>query len=444
MRDCDRHSFEPSHFKAAPNEAGLLLALLGRELASADGLIEGMLRAGLGVDAIAAYLGCARTNILDEISSRGIPIGLDQLEKPFRPRKSAWSLMDHTLFIVGWTRGVHVPAMAEVLGRSAGSLYGKRRRIGLPTRRVAKADERQKDKRPPKSAAASTAACFDRPEPATGDAKRTRRRTSSVKSATQTTQDTSQTLQAEPTLSSPPATPPVCHATEATTTAREARAPLQEELPVTADATTPTSGPSETRTSEPVDVAEKKARAPRQANPSTLSPETQPEWYAAVEDFMANRLPPDVDVVRHYGTKNHVITGVAILGGMKKTAIEEAAGFGHSGVNSHVDRLHLSSKGVKGDTFDRQQFDDAMKVLTPKADGVSHRLIFHAPGDHRIAVTVKRAAKRRSAANEARAGRIEAAKRKREQDAWAAGIEIRRGVSLRRLECLSRPFDMSM
>ncbi|HEY8214472.1 MAG TPA: hypothetical protein VIG36_10130 [Methylocystis sp.] len=231
---------------------------------------------------------------------------------------------------------------------------------------------------------------------------------------------------------------------ETTTTTQEALAPLQAEPPATPGAIAPSessSAPHEPK--QLTEAQQKKQRTPRQAKPSTLSPETQPEWYAAVEDFMANRLPPDVDVVRHYATKNHIITGVAILGGMKKAVIEEAAGFGHSGVNSHVDRLHLSSKGMRGDTFDRQQYDDAMKVLTPKADGATHRLIFHAPGDHRIAITVKRAEKRRNAAKEARAERIASAKRKQEQDAWAAGIEIRRGVSLPKLKCLSGPFDMS-
>ncbi|MBY6240392.1 hypothetical protein [Methylosinus sp. Sm6] len=437
MRDCDRHSFEPSHFKAAPNEAGLLLALLGRELASADGLIEGMLRAGLGVDAIAAYLGCARTTILDEISSRAIPIGLDQLEKPFRPRKNAWSLMDHTLFIVGWTCDVRVPAMAEFLGRSAGSLFGKRRRIGLPTRRVARDRVRQKSNCPPKSDAASTSAGFDTPAPATGRGKGTRRPSPPATEAPEETQ------QRDPNVSFVATTESVCPIREATATTQERLEALQAEPQVSSIVPAPSDGPSAQRKKAPlVEAREKKPRAPRQAKPSTLSPETQPEWYAAVEDFMANRLPTDVDTIRHYATRNHVITGVAILGGMKKTAIEEAAGFGHSGVNSHVDRLHLSSKGVIGKRFDRQRFDAAMKVLTPKADGVTQRLIFEAPGDHRIAVTVKRAEKRRNAAQESRDTRTEAAKRKREEDAWAAGIEIRRGVSLRKVECLSRPFDM--
>lgn len=439
MRDCDRHSFEPTLFKAAPNEAGLLLALLGRELASAEGLIEGMSRAGLGVDAIAAYLGCVRTTILDEISSRGIPIGLDQLEKPFRPRKNAWSLMDHTLFIVGWTCGVHVPALAEFLGRSAGSLYGKRRRIGLPTRRVAPPDGRRKPKRPKKSDAASATTRVDASVPATGKRKRTRRQSSPETEATPTAQETVETRQNAPNVSSAPMVPPVCPVSETAPTTQEMPTP-QEEPAGSSLSPAPSDGPTEPLEEAPfVEVSQKK---PRQAKPSTLSPETQPEWYAAVEDFMTNRLPTKVDVARHYATKNHVITGVAILGGMKKTAIEEAAGFGHSGVNSHVDRLHLSSKSAKGLTFDRQRFDAAMKVLTPKADGATQRLIFYAPGDHRIAVTVKRAAERRNAAQQVRADAAEAAKRKREEDAWAAGIEIRRGVSLRKVECLSRPFDM--
>ncbi|WP_157926138.1 hypothetical protein [Methylosinus trichosporium] len=333
--------------------------------------------------------------------------------------------------------------MAEFLGRSAGSLYGKRRRIGLPTRRVAKAEQRQRAERQSKTNAASAALHFDSAAP-TGEAKRTRRRKSTAKRATCTAQEVSETLPGEPTISSFPIVPLARPVTEATATTQEALVPLQAEPPANPPATAPSDSPSEPPPSQPAEVEEKKPRTPRQAKPSSLSAETQPEWYAAVEDFMANRLPADVDTIRHYATKNHVITGVAILGGMKKTAIEEAAGFGRSGVNSHVDRLHLSSKGVRGEIFDRRQFDDAMKVLTPKADGVTHRLIFHAPGDHRIAVTVKRAARRRDAAKESRAKLAAAAKRRREEDAWTAGIEIRRGVSLRRLECLSRPFDMAI
>ncbi|CAN2536429.1 hypothetical+protein [Methylocapsa aurea] len=441
MRDCDRHLFETTLFKATPNEAGLLLALLGRELASAEGLIEGMLRAGLGVDAIAAYLGSARTTILDEISDRGIPIGLDQLEKPFRPRKNAWSLTDHTLFIVGWTCGVHVPALAEFLGRSAGSLYGKRRRIGLPTRRAAKADGSRKSMRPKKPAAATTTTRDAASALATGKRKRTRRQPSPETFVTPTLQETSETLQTAPNVSS---TPMIFSVAETAITTQEAPTP-QVEPADSSLARLPTDRPIESQNEgRLVDAKVKKPRTPRQAKPSTLSPETQPEWHAAAEDFMARLLPANVDTVRHYGTKNYVITAVAILGGLSKAAIEAAAGFSRSCVGSHVERLHLSSKSAKSLTFDRQQYEDAMKVLTPRADAATHRLIFHAPGDHRIAITVKRAAKRRDAAKEARAERIEAAKRKREEEAWAAGIEIRRGVSLRAVKCLSKPFDFTM
>ncbi|MBG0808132.1 hypothetical protein IY145_01715 [Methylosinus sp. H3A] len=441
MLDCDRHSFETTLFKATPNEAGLLLALLGRELASAEGLIEGMLRAGLGVDAIAAYLGSTRTTILDEISDRGIPIGLDQLEKPFRPRKNAWSLMDHTLFIVGWTCGVHVPALAEFLGRSAGSLYGKRRRIGLPTRRVPKTDGSRKSKRPKKPAAATATTRDAASALATGKRRRTHRQPSPETFATPTLHETPETLQTAPNVSS---TPMVCPVAEAAATTQEA--PTTQVEPADPSlATPPSDRPTQSqKEASLVDAKVKKPRTPRQAKPSTLSAETQPEWHAAVEDFMARLLPTNVDTVRHYGTKNYVITAIAILGGMSKPAIQEAAGFGRSCVGSHVERLHLSSKSAKSLTFDRQRYEDAMKVLTPKADGATRRLIFHAPGDYRISIVAKRNEKRRNATTGKSAQLVAAAAQKRKDDAWAAGIEIRRGVSLRAMKCLSKPFDFTI
>jgi len=440
MLDCDR-SFETPIFEAAPNEAGLLLALLGRELASAEGLIDGMLRAGLGVDAIAAYLGCARTTILDEISDRAIPIGLDQLEKPFRPRKNAWSLMDHTLLIVGWTCGVHVPALAEFLGRSADSLYGKRRRIGLPTRRVAKADGGRKSMRPKKPAAATATKRDAASAPTTGNRKRTRPHPSPETFATPTLQETSETLQTASNVSS---TPMIFSVAETAITTQETPPP-QVEPADSSLARLPTDRPIESQNEGLlVDAKVKKPRTSRQAKASTLSPETQPEWHAAVKDFMARLLPANVDTVRHYGTENYVITAVAILGGMSKPAIQEAAGFGRSRVGSHVERLHLSSKSAKSLTFDRKRYEDAMKVLTPKADGSTRRLIFHAPGDYRISIVAKRNEKRQNAGTGKRATDAEAAAQKRKDDAWAAGIEIRRGVSLRAVKCLSKPFDFTI
>ncbi|WP_166144089.1 hypothetical protein [Methylosinus sp. RM1] len=442
MLDCDR-SFERSIFKAAPNEAGLLLALLGRKLAGAEGLIDGMLRAGIGVDAIAAYLGCARTTILDEISDRGIPIGLDQLDKPFRPRKNAWPLMDHTLFIVGWTCGVHIPALAELLGRSAGSLYGKRRRIGLPTRRVATADGRRTPKPPKKSAAASAATHDDASAPATTKRKRTRRQPNREAVALPTLDATSETLQTALDVSLTPIVSPARLVAETTPTTEEIPAP-QVTPGDSSFATSPSDRPSEPQIEGPLtDAKGKKQRTPRQAMPSTLSPETHPELHAAVEDVMKNRLPPDVNT-NHYALKNYVTSAVAILGGMSKAAIKEATGFGLPCISSHLERVHLSSKGASSLTFDRQRFEDAMKVLTPKAVGATHRLIFRAPGDHRAPVVDKRNERRRNAAAGKSPKNAEAAEQKRHDGALAAGIEIRRGVSLRALKCLSKPFDMNI
>ncbi|WP_036288542.1 hypothetical protein [Methylosinus sp. PW1] len=412
MLDCDR-SFETHLFKATPNEAGLLLALLGRELAGAEGLIEGMLSAGLGVDAIAAYLGSARTTILDEISSRGIPIGLDQLEKPFRPRKNAWSLMDHTLFIVGWTCGVHVPALAELLGRSAGSLYGKRRRIGLPTRRAA---------------------------PATGNLKRTRRQQSPEAFATPAPRETSEILQTPPDVSS---TPMDCLVMEAAAT-QEMPAPQEE--PANPSLTTPpTDRPSEPKEKSRFVAAKKKKQATdRKVTPSILSPEAQPEWSAAIDDFIANRLPAGLDVEGHPALKNVITTAIAILGGMSKAAIIEATGFSRTCIGSYVDRTHLSSKTAINSTFDRQRYEEALKVWIPIACSVTGCLIFRAPGDHRPSRAHMSNERRRNAGIGKRAADAAAAEQKRNDDALAAGIEIRRGVSLRAVKCLLKPFDMNI
>ncbi|WP_024882327.1 hypothetical protein [Methylosinus sp. LW3] len=439
MLDCDR-SFQTTLFKATPNEAGLLLALLGRELAGAEGLIEGMLHVGLGVDAIAAYLGSARTTILDEISSRGIPIGLDQLEKPFRPRNNAWSLMDHTLFIVGWTCGVHVPALAELLGRSAGSLYGKRRRIGLPTRRAAPADGRRKTKRPKNSDAASATTRFGADAAATGNRKRTRRQQSPEAFATPAPRETSEILQTAPDVSS---TPMDCPVTEAAAT-QEMPAPQEE--PANPSLTTPpTDRPSEPKKKGRFVAAKKKKQSTRRkVTPSTLSPDAQPEWSAAIDDFIANRLPAGVDTGRHPALKNYVTSAIAILGGMRKAAIEEATGFSRSCISSHVERTHISSKTATNSTFDRQRYENALKVWAPTACSVTGALIFRAPGDHGPSYVQKSNERRRNAGIGKHATAAAAAEHKRKDDALAAGVEIRRGVSLRAVKCLLKPFDMNI
>ncbi|TRL24680.1 hypothetical protein FM996_20470 [Methylosinus sporium] len=447
MLDCDR-SFETSIFKATPHEAGLLLALLGRELASAEGLIDGMLRVGLGVDAIAAYLGCARTTILDEISDRGIPIGLAQLDKPFRPRKNAWPLMDHTLFIVGWTCGVQIPALAELLGRSAGSLYGKRRRIGLPTRRVATAEGRRKPKQPKKSSAASATTPDAASLPATTKRKRTRRQPSPEAVALPTLDATSETLQTAPDVSLTTIVSPARLMAETAPTTEEIPAP-QVNPGDSSLATSHSDRPSEPQIEGPLAGAkEKNQRTSRQAKPLTSFAETHPAWHAATEDFKANWLPHDVAIIGRPAIEKKIRTAVGILGGMSKAAIKAATGLTLPCIGSHVSRMHLSSKGATSSTFDRQRYEDALKVLTPKAGGVSRCLIFRAPGDHRPNVVDESNERRRKAAI-GTIGKIakhadEFVEEKLKHEPWWTGIEVRNGVRLSAVPSLSKQFEFTI
>lgn len=372
MLDCDKRSFEQIPHLFRPRSVGPFLALLGKELAHTEGLIEGMVRAGLGLDAIAAYLGCARTLIHDELTRRGIDVAPELVDKPFRSRKGGWSPQDHMLFIAGWSRSVRVPALADLLGRSPASLYAKRRRIGLPSRRTARA-----------------------PAPEKPDKSTKRRRAPRISSITS--------------IGAPP--------------------PGRPEPPASSP--------------ERAEAPPKRTRATRDVEPTTLSPETHPELHAAVEEFLTNRMPTGVDLVRNYATTHYVITGVALLGGMSRAAIAEAAGFTASRVNGHIERLHLSSKGARSETFDARRFEAAIEVAIPECDSETKRLIFRATGDHRLCLVRRRDARRRELAEQRRLEQREAQRREQEEHARVANIVVRKGVSLRRLLFLERPMDIA-
>jgi hypothetical protein len=372
MLDCDKPFFEQFPHELAPGWVASFLVLVSNELASTDGLIESMVRAELGPTAIAAYLGCARAQILEAAARRGIGFDPEQVEKPLRARKNAWSSQDHLLFITGWTCSVHVPALANLLGRSPASLYAKRRRIGLPPR------------------------------------------------------TTHKQASAEPRNST-----------------RRYRAP--ESSSITSIYVPLPANPSPPPRSTPVFVRgpRTRKRASRKFEPSTLSPARHPELHAAVEEFLTNRMPAGVDLVRNYATADYVITGVALLGGMSRAAIAEAAGFTASRVNSHIERLHLSSKGARTETFDARRYAAAIEVSVPACDYEAKRLIFRAAGDHRLCLVRKRDARRRELAEQRRLEQREAQRREQEERMRAANIVVRNGVSLRRLLFLERPLEIA-
>jgi hypothetical protein len=86
MFNCERQaSLQTPRGAIGAEYAGLFLALVGAALVRIDGVLEGMIGAGLGVDAISQYLGCARTHILDELAARGA--NLTRQHQPIHPRE---------------------------------------------------------------------------------------------------------------------------------------------------------------------------------------------------------------------------------------------------------------------------------------------------------------------------------------------------------------------
>ncbi|MEK8121697.1 hypothetical protein WOB59_00830 [Methylocystis sp. IM4] len=367
-----------THNEVTAMWAGLFLALMARELARVEGLLDGMIRAGVGLDAIAAYLGSTRDQVLNELSAQGLVLAPGQADKRFFLRKNGWTAADHALFITGWVCGAPVSALGEILGRSPSALYGKRARLGLAPRKRRSAARRQ--------VMASHVSVGE--DSVVRDA--------SPESSADFTQETAPVAAAPATARAPETTPP------------------------------------------------KKQRCT--AEPSKLSPVSQPALYAAVDEFMANRLPAGVDVSINEGTRDHVTTGLALLGGMSREAICEATGFGKNRVNTHVDRSHLDGLRPTNAHFDPALLETALKEIAVECVPGLRRLIFRRPGDHRMCVVAKRNQRRRELNHQRRLEKREAQLREREsqlrereEQARAANVVIVKGVSLPRLRCLERP-----
>jgi hypothetical protein len=404
MLDCQ------SHHEFGPRWAGLFVALVTRELARVEGLLDGMVRAGIGLDAIAAYLGSTREHILDELSARGLVLAPGQADKRFFLRKNGWSAADHALFITGWVCGAPVSALGEILGRSPSALYGKRARLGLAPRKKRSAATRRQ-------VIASHASVAE---------------ASIVRDA-----EASST-------SAEPASPIMPQESPADLTKIQEPAPVAP-APVTARAAEDVAMLVEA-TSAVLEEPPPQKKQRRKGEPSKLSPVSQPALYAAIEDFMANRLPAGVDLSTNGATRNYVTTGLALLGGMSRKAICEATEFKKGRVNSHVDRLHLRGLRTRSAHFDPALLESALKEITVECVPGLRRLIFRRPGDHRICVVAKRNERRRELNHQRRLDKREAERRQREEQARereeqarAANIIVVKGVSLPRLRCLERP-----
>jgi hypothetical protein len=95
-------------------------------------VITGMLAVGLGIDAVSLYLGIAQAEILDHVGRLGLSIPPPKALR--KAGKNAWTTKDIQQLIGLWLAGVDVASIAASVGRKRGSIYYKKRRLGLPAR----------------------------------------------------------------------------------------------------------------------------------------------------------------------------------------------------------------------------------------------------------------------------------------------------------------------
>jgi len=98
-----------------------------------DDVLAGMIAAGLGAEAIAAYLDVETAELFDRAARLGLTAPHDRLMRR-RGGKHAWTLDDSRHLIALWMAGVRVRCIADALERSPSAIYCRRRRLGLPSR----------------------------------------------------------------------------------------------------------------------------------------------------------------------------------------------------------------------------------------------------------------------------------------------------------------------
>ena len=128
----------------------LLLSVAAAIVCPFDGVLSGMVRAGLGIKAICAYLGLSRAILDHNLLRLDLPTPHD------RPRRKAGRLAwtDEELRCAIYWRliGVHPESIGLVFSRSANAVRSKVRRIGVPPpdrRTLHKVDVATLDRTPP-------------------------------------------------------------------------------------------------------------------------------------------------------------------------------------------------------------------------------------------------------------------------------------------------------
>ncbi len=94
-----------------------------------DDVLRGMVAAGQGTEALCLFLGLTRALLNDHVVRLGLATPHD---RPLRkPGALGWSVVD-TIRLIAWrVAGVHPEIIGQRLGRSAGAVRSKARRLGL-------------------------------------------------------------------------------------------------------------------------------------------------------------------------------------------------------------------------------------------------------------------------------------------------------------------------
>ena len=94
-----------------------------------DDVLRGMVAAGQGIEVLCLFLGLTRSMLDDHLVRLGLPTPHDRALR--KPGTHGWSVVD-TIRLIGWrVAGVHPEIIGLRLGRSAGAVRSKARRLGL-------------------------------------------------------------------------------------------------------------------------------------------------------------------------------------------------------------------------------------------------------------------------------------------------------------------------
>jgi hypothetical protein len=94
-----------------------------------DDVLRGMVTAGQGIEALCLFLGLTRRLLDDHLARLGLATPHD---RPLRkPGVHGWSVVDAIRLIAWRMAGVHPEIIGERLGRTAGGVRSKARRLGL-------------------------------------------------------------------------------------------------------------------------------------------------------------------------------------------------------------------------------------------------------------------------------------------------------------------------